>query len=270
MFLLHGGQVTGPYERDRLDASVAARSIPADAMCGPTPQGPWSPVYPVATPANHVQGPLKWAVYAAFGVTFAVLAGAGVAVVVRGAGSTSPAPVATSEYRAPAAPAPRVLTPIEQLAAKTTLAEAIAFTRPHMADSVDEIDQGTAMLAVWSTTRMKWSDVSAIQPETSVPRAMKDSDLERGKRICASGSIIEIAAEKASESRLYNGAIGIDAGLIRFVAVGDTGALVAHSSARFCGIVTGRFDYHNSIGGMAHAVRVVGMFDLPENRKVTK
>jgi hypothetical protein len=45
MFLLHNGQVTGPYEREKLDASVAARSIPTDAMYGPTAQGPWMLVY---------------------------------------------------------------------------------------------------------------------------------------------------------------------------------------------------------------------------------
>jgi hypothetical protein len=30
--------------------------------------------------------------------------------------------------------------------------------------------------------------------------------------------------------------------------------------------VTGRYDYHDSGGGTGHAVQVVGMFDLPENR----
>jgi len=49
----------------------------------------------------------------------------------------------------------------------------------------------------------------------------------------------------------------LDSGVIRFVAVGDTGALVANSTARFCGIVTGRFTYLNAIGGTTHAVRLV-------------
>lgn len=53
MFLLHNGQVTGPYEREQMDASVAARSIPADAMYGPTAQGPWMLVY--APPPQQAQ-----------------------------------------------------------------------------------------------------------------------------------------------------------------------------------------------------------------------
>ena len=40
-----------------------------------------------------------------------------------------------------------------------------------------------------------------------------------------------------------------------------------HEPARFCGIATGRDTYANTGGGTTHAVRVVGMFDLPENRK---
>ncbi|MCC6644551.1 MAG: hypothetical protein IT374_03140 [Polyangiaceae bacterium] len=47
---------------------------------------------------------------------------------------------------------------------------------------------------------MRWSDVSAIQPETSAAKVMNDSDLDRGKRICASGTIAEIVAEKVGTS----------------------------------------------------------------------
>jgi hypothetical protein len=55
--------------------------------------------------------------------------------------------------------------------------------------------------------------------------------------------------------------------LYRFYAVGSTGSIVESSSARFCGVAIGKYDYTNSMGGAGHAVAAVGMFDLPENRK---
>lgn len=33
-------------------------------------------------------------------------------------------------------------------------------------------------------------------------------------------------------------------------------------------MVTSRFSYENVNGGSTHAVRMVGIFDLPENRKL--
>lgn len=40
----------------------------------------------------------------------------------------------------------------------------------------------------------------------------------------------------------------------------------ANRSARFCGVVTGLYDDSNSGVGVGHAVQMVGMFDLPENK----
>lgn len=52
MFILHGGQVTGPFDPNDVAAKATSRSIPADAMMGPTAEGPWMPVYAVATPRS--------------------------------------------------------------------------------------------------------------------------------------------------------------------------------------------------------------------------
>jgi hypothetical protein len=49
------------------------------------------------------------------------------------------------------------------------------------------------------------------------------------------------------------------------VTVGSSGALVEGSHTGICGVAIGRFDYTNSMNGVAHAVQLVGMFDLPEN-----
>jgi hypothetical protein len=55
--------------------------------------------------------------------------------------------------------------------------------------------------------------------------------------------------------------------VVVFYAVGETGDLVAGSRTRLCGIVTGLHSFLNSGGGVTHAIRAVGMFDLPENRR---
>ncbi len=54
--------------------------------------------------------------------------------------------------------------------------------------------------------------------------------------------------------------------IYRFLAAGSSGTLVPQSYGRFCGVVTGTYDYSNSGGGTGHAVEMVGMFDLPENK----
>lgn len=149
----------------------------------------------------------------------------------------------------------------------STLAEAIDGIKPLMSDTQDAISPGTVMLAFWAADRLKWQELQGI-PITKYALIMKDSDEQRGKSICASGRIIEIASEKVEGRKFYSGGIYDDAGRIyRFVAVKSTGELVAQSFATICGIVTGRQSYQNSVGGVAHAISLVGMFDLPENRK---
>ena len=53
---------------------------------------------------------------------------------------------------------------------------------------------------------------------------------------------------------------------VSFFAVQSTGDLVEGSRARLCGVVTGRYSYSNTGNGTTHAVKVVGVFDLAENR----
>ena len=114
---------------------------------------------------------------------------------------------------------------------------------------------------------MKWSELSQV-PATKYGLVMKDPDRERGKRLCIQGSIIEIHAENSGYGKLFHGGIWSDGGNIyRFIAVGSSGELVERSRASFCGVVIGKQDYSNSAGGMTHAVFLVGMFGLPENKQ---
>jgi hypothetical protein len=156
--------------------------------------------------------------------------------------------------------------PRAEVKGKKTLAEAIAYSTPHMEDTKNTIDDGAKVLTSWAVGRMTWEDLSAV-PETSVAKVMKDSEAERGKRLCGRGSIVEIFTDKLDGSKVFRGQLSTEGKLLAFLAVGDSGEIVEGSAARVCGIVTGRFSYANSGGGTSHAVRVVGMFDLPANHK---
>jgi hypothetical protein len=131
-------------------------------------------------------------------------------------------------------------------------------------DAVLERVRATASLAAVELQRREVQD----HPTRAIAEGNAEGrDENRGKRLCAPGVLIEIAVEKASSTKkAASGLLMSDAGnLFRFYALGSSGELVAQSRARLCGVVTGRFDYSNSAGGTGHAVKIVGMFDLPEN-----
>lgn len=148
------------------------------------------------------------------------------------------------------------------------LREAIAATRLDMADIQGaEISTGAALLAIWGANNMKWSELQAI-PSGKYGMVMKEPDSQRGAKLCVNGQVIEIALDTTVPQKIYQGGLFDDDGRIyRFIAVGSTGEIVAGSQTRFCGIVTGQQHYPNSAGGVAHAVHLVGIFDLPENHQ---
>ncbi|WAR45493.1 hypothetical protein [Methylomonas rapida] len=148
-----------------------------------------------------------------------------------------------------------------------SLQDVITLTKPQMEDIQGEgVSKGTALLAFWATASLKWNELMAL-PNSKHGLIMKDSSTELGKRLCVKGLVIEIARDKSVEEPLFTGGMLDNAGRIyRFAAVGSTGDIVGNSHAGFCGIVTGQQHYANSIGGVAHAVMLVGLFDLPENK----
>lgn len=186
----------------------------------------------------------------------------------------APAPIAPVAARAPARPAPQpkpVVQPsqptlLDQIMAMDTLPEALYVLRPLLTDAIDEPSTGAAALALWATGKMRWSDVGVRKNETTAGKVKKDSSTEVGKRMCVSGSIVEIERSGTPE-KLYEGRLFSNAGdVFTFAAVQDTGELVQHSYARFCGVVAGQFSYANVAGGQTKSVYLVGMFDLPRNR----
>lgn len=152
-----------------------------------------------------------------------------------------------------------------------SLSAAIAGTKLEMTDFNDvNFSRGAAILAVWGARNMTWDDLQKVE-QGKYGMVMKDPDSQRGKRLCTYGEIIEIQVDNSVPGKVYLGGLNVytDEGMriYRFVAVGSTGELVAGSQARFCGVITGKNSYQNSAGGTTHAVHLVGMFELPENKK---
>ena len=158
-------------------------------------------------------------------------------------------------------------TDFEKLSKLTTAEQAVAFTKPKMEDPMNKMGSGHALLALWSVKRLNWVDVAVAKNETTFASVLKDAEEARGKRLCVQGSIVEIEVEKTSEGKVFDGLLHDYArNIYKFSAVGSSGDLVGGSQSRFCGIITGKFDYSNSGGGTGHAIKLVGMFDLPANK----
>jgi hypothetical protein len=149
--------------------------------------------------------------------------------------------------------------------------EAVATLKPMMSDTVDAESPVAALLGLWAADHMQWSDIAVTVDETSNALARKDPDAARGKRVCTSGTIHQIVVDRSALPRRL--AVGqMDNGSMafyHFIAVRSTGALVVDSWARFCGVVTGIYNFTNRMNGTTESVAIVGMFDLPENRGAT-
>lgn len=180
------------------------------------------------------------------------------------------APVVPAEPVAPVVPDVPKESALDIINKAVSLDEAVIISRSLMSDAVNDASPGMLLLSLWAATHLKWSEVSVKTNETSFALVRKDSDSARGKRMCYRGAIIEIRKEKeVPAGELYSGKVmTVQGDVLSFVAAGSTGELVSMSEARFCGVVIGTYDYSNSRGGTSHAVAVVGMFDLPENRVV--
>ncbi|MBL8623243.1 MAG: hypothetical protein JNK64_18165 [Myxococcales bacterium] len=148
-------------------------------------------------------------------------------------------------------------TPEEAVLAAPSLVAAAAVVR----DRLDEraVADGAWLLARYASGRATWADFHVADAETSLPLALKDGARERGKRLCVTGRLLDIARSDLDQRPVYAGAlVTADGDTLRFIAVGSTGTLVKRDTGTFCGVVTGRVD---------DAAMAVGMFDLPENAR---
>jgi hypothetical protein len=151
----------------------------------------------------------------------------------------------------------------------TTLDDALkAF---HLSDSGNAETPEALGLAMWMSEHAWFDDLEKRKADTSIALILKNSEAERGKVLCVSGEVVEIATMPASIGRKVedlNRAIIVIANQgVRVVAARSTGKIVANTPAKFCGVVAGKSSYYNSQGGTARTAYVVGMFDLPENHR---
>jgi hypothetical protein len=170
-----------------------------------------------------------------------------------------------------AAPAlPSAPDPYVEVLKLASYAPALAYARPLMGDAANGMSLGAKVMTVWAAKRMRLADVAVVANETSYLLVQKDSERERGKRMCVTGRLIEIQKQQQNfvPEAIFLGGMFMGATLhvVRFAAVGSTEELVESSVGRFCGLVAGTYSYANSGGGVTHAVSMIGMFDLPENR----
>lgn len=155
---------------------------------------------------------------------------------------------------------------IEQLANAKSLQAAIEVTKPQMKHEHDNLSEGARFLTLWAADHAQLKNFVVQKNETSSALIKKDEDDARGKRMCVGGSVIQIAKANR-EPVIYDGLLMNDSGnLFKFIAVGSTGKLLEHSAARFCGVVTGVYSYQTQGNQFRDAVRMVGMFDIPENK----
>ena len=143
--------------------------------------------------------------------------------------------------------------------------QALPFALKYAGDRVDELSEGSVMLAFWLAAHGSWEDVAVRRDETSFLKVKKDSTAEIGKRMCVRGRVIQISRAGA-DLPVFEGNLMLPGFKVaNFLSFGSTGELVEHSRARFCGFVTGRYAFSNVSGGQTQAVQLVGAFDLPEN-----
>lgn len=259
-------------------------AAPACLRCGRPIAGHYSPPQAAGTvPVSPAAQPLGRSVgVAAKGMTWpkavtTILVGATLAAVAVGAlgyelkdrPAEGASPSATAKPDPPPRPPPEPESPVEHID-KLGYADALAYATPQMRDTADQDSAGTVLFGLWATEHMKWTDVNVANDETSFAVSRKDPDGARGKRLCTSGQVVQIEVQKGRRFASAEGLINSWSGnLYNFIAAGSSGSLVQQSQARFCGVVTGNYDYANSAGGTGHAVSLVGMFDLPENKPKT-
>jgi hypothetical protein len=275
-YVNRSGETVGPVDETQVAEWV--RGGMTNATVKSEAGGPWFPISgspfagfaPTPPVAKWHESPsLRQAAAAVIALT-----GLGIAAKIVFDRKPEPAPVkkvpeevmkeARQNAGQPAKPAARI-TLSDRLMAQSTLLDAVNMVKSELKDTTDDDDPASLMLAVWADSKLDWKDLQTL-PSTTYGEAMKDSELERGKRICVSAMVGQIRAKRASEFTYYDGVMGWT-NAHRFHAVRSTKGVVENQSARFCGVFTGTSNFTNIQGGQTQAVRLVGMFELPENKR---
>lgn len=142
-----------------------------------------------------------------------------------------------------------------------------ALPRFGFGDADDDMHPSVFKFVVWSNENSKWHDFFPGPSETSAALAKKDMEEARGKKLCVSGRIGEIAVIRSQKIsvKMTSGWMTSKTGGDRFsfATAFDSGDLVQNSAALFCGYVVGTRYFSNVSGGTTATIQLVGMFDLP-------
>lgn len=139
-------------------------------------------------------------------------------------------------------------------------------------DSPDGPHEGGKDFLAWALLNLVYEDVfDADLQRTTFAKAMRDADIERTRRMCVTGTVVDIEGADAAGERFYAGTLVDDqTNPTLFIAVGDADKVFADSVARFCGVVVGRESYQSVGGQRLTGIRAIGMFDTPTNKKRTR
>lgn len=248
---------TPGFPNDHQWEMVATALATANAPSGPRdlPPPPGVPAAPVAARVEAPPVPRRSIFLIAAG-GLGVVAASGAIYLATRSPSRSHTPAKTPAAAREPAPAPTPPPTLdERVTRAASLAEATRLVTPRLGDGQD--NRGAWMLARYAAANLVWSEELAT-PETTLGLVLKDSERERGKRLCVTGVLRDIERRDLARRPVYVGDLETAEGdLAHFIAVGSTGSLVKRSTGTLCGVVSGKH---------AKAVVIVGLFDLPENR----
>lgn len=143
-----------------------------------------------------------------------------------------------------------------------SLEEALNLCSPYMGNKQDEDDVGTLCLAGWGMSHFSWNMVHVVSDETTPGLVFKDYSTQLGKRICSTGTVVEIhSMGRGVPGMDYGELFGFSGTIYHFITVKGSGNIVGGSTATLCGYVSGVYSYTNSVGGISHSVDIAGMWD---------
>ena len=158
---------------------------------------------------------------------------------------------------------PERKSPAEVVVELKTLKEVIEYVKTFSHDTENETSVGAVLFTLWAKDHLNRKEFQTV-PATTHALVLKDSDAERGKRLCSSGRVIQISksnSEVWGSSKVWEGVFMMPSfKAVRYIAVGETGEIVEGTTATFCGLVIGKYSYSNAGGGTTHAVSAVGEF----------
>jgi hypothetical protein len=158
-------------------------------------------------------------------------------------------------------------------APNATVREAFDFYREKMNGSPKE--SGVRRFTWWSARNLTWEDAAPVRNETAHNLALKDPRGALGKRLCVTGRIGDLHARYYGKGKDYlttfiGWIVASDGKAYGFTGVRASDPLVTNDTGRFCGFVVGTSTVRTGKRSQRTQVDLVGMFDVPLNRKPSR